>query len=59
MNGFGALLVPRLDDASHLPVPLRLTLCGLFGAESMNCKVSDLAPWLCGLNFTPTVHDDP
>lgn len=45
--------------AGYLPVPLRLTFCGLLGAESTNCSVSVFAPWLCGVNFTPIVHDEP
>lgn len=45
--------------AAYLPVPLRLTFCGLLGALSTNCSVSVIAPTPCGVNFTPTLHDEP
>lgn len=41
----------------YRPVPLRLTLCGLFVALSVNHNVSVLAPKLLGANFTLTVQD--
>ena len=58
LERLGVFRSPAIS-AGYLPVPLRPTFCGLLGAESLNCNVSVFAPWLCGVNFTPTVHDEP
>jgi hypothetical protein len=42
-----------------VPVPLRLTVCGLFAAPSVNVKVPVRAPVVVGENVTPTVHVPP
>jgi hypothetical protein len=55
----GVYAIARAASAGYLPVPLRLTFCGLLAAVSANCNVSVFAPWLCGVNFTPTLHDEP
>jgi hypothetical protein len=55
----GVYAIARAASAGYLPVPLRLTFCGLLAAVSANGNVSVFAPWLCGVNFTPTLHDEP
>jgi hypothetical protein len=41
------------------PVPVRLTVCGLFVALSVNVKVPPTAPTVVGENVTPTVQEAP
>lgn len=41
-------------ERSYLPVPVKLTLCGLFSALSVNVNVPEAAPVAVGLNVTPT-----
>ncbi len=45
--------------ARVLPVPVRLTVCGLFGAESVNVSVPLIVPPAVGENVTPTVQLAP
>ena len=40
-------------------MPVRLTDCGEFDAESENFNVSDLVPELVGLKTTEVVHELP
>jgi hypothetical protein len=42
-----------------LPLPVRLTVCGLFTALSVNVRVPVAAPVAVGENVTPTVHVAP
>jgi hypothetical protein len=42
-----------------LPVPERLTVCGLFGALSVNVNVPVAAPTAAGEKVTPTVQLAP
>lgn len=42
-----------------LPVPLRLTVCGLFPALSVKVSVPVAAPVVVGVNVTPTVQFAP
>src|ERR1019366_2120303 len=39
-----------------LPVPLRLTFCGLFEAVSVKVSVPEAAPVAVGVNVTPTAQ---
>ena len=41
------------------PVPLRLTVCGLFAALSVKVRVPVAAPVAVGVNVTPTVQLAP
>jgi len=41
------------------PVPIRLTVCGLLAASSVNVNVPVRAPMAVGENVTPTLHDVP
>jgi hypothetical protein len=41
------------------PVPVRLTICGLVGALSVNASVPVSAPDAVGENVTPTLHAAP
>jgi len=38
------------ESLSHLPLPLRLTVCGLPGSLSLMTRVADRAPAALGLN---------
>ena len=38
------------ESPSHLPVPLKLTVCGLPGSLSLMTRVADRAPAAVGLN---------
>ena len=51
------LLAERVTGA--LPVPVRLTVCGLFRALSVNVSVPVAAPVAVGVNVTPTVQVAP
>jgi hypothetical protein len=42
-----------------IPVPLRETVCGLFGAESVKVSVPVRVPFACGVNETATWQVDP
>jgi hypothetical protein len=42
-----------------LPAPARLTVCGLFAAESVNVKVPVMVPFTAGVNVTLTVQLTP
>ena len=65
----GALVVPTVRLANVRlageivtgtePVPLRLTVCGLFEAPSVNVSVPARAPVAVGENVTPTLHAAP
>jgi len=48
-----------LGANSYLPVPARLTVCGLFKALSTNVRVPAAAPLTVGENFTLTLHFAP
>jgi hypothetical protein len=43
----------------HLPVPLRLTVCGLPGSLSLMTRVADRAPAALGLNAKLVVQLPP
>ena len=56
--------VPKLNDdgemeAGAVPVPLRVTVCGLVRELSVNESVPDAAPMDVGLNLTPTAQLAP
>jgi hypothetical protein len=59
--------VPRFNELADsvtgevelLPVPLRLTVCGLFPALSVNVNVPAAAPVAVGVNVTATVQLAP
>lgn len=58
------LTCPKFKDvgetvASVLPVPVRLTVCGLFDAESVNVSVPLIVPPAAGEKVTPTVQLAP
>ena len=63
------LLVPTVTDpklielvesvTGALPVPLRLTVCGLFAAASVKVSVPVAAPVAAGVKVTPTVQVAP
>jgi hypothetical protein len=65
----GALVVPRVRLGNvrltgaivtgKSPVPLRLTVCGLFDALSVNVSVPARVPAAVGENVTPTLHSAP
>jgi hypothetical protein len=44
------------ESLSHLPLPLRLTVCGLPGSLSLMTRVADRAPAAVGLNARLIVH---
>jgi NAD-dependent oxidoreductase involved in siderophore biosynthesis len=44
------------ESLSHLPVPLKLTVCGLPGSLSLMTRVADRAPAAVGLNARLIVH---
>ena len=47
------------ESRSHMPVPLRLTVCGLPGSLSLMTRVADRAPAALGLNARLIVHNSP
>jgi hypothetical protein len=56
--------VPKLNElvekvTGALPVPERLTVCGLLGASSENVRVPVAEPTAVGENVTPTVQFAP
>src|SRR5579864_82513 len=58
------LIVPKLKDAGEavalvIPFPVKLTVCGLFEAPSVNVSVPFVVPPRAGVNVTPTVQLDP
>jgi hypothetical protein len=52
-----SVLAERVTGA--LPVPVRLTVCGLFTASSVNVSVPVAAAIAVGENVTPTTHVAP
>ena len=50
--------MPR-NRGSYLPAPVRLTVCGLFAAESVNVNVPVIVPFKDGVNVTLTVQLAP
>ena len=40
-----------------MPAPVRLTVCGLFAAESVNVSVPVMVPFTAGVNVTLTVQE--
>ena len=42
-----------------VPVPLKATICGLFGAESVNVRFVEKPIALVGVNVTITAHEAP
>jgi hypothetical protein len=44
---------------ADVPVPVKATSCGLFGAESVNVKFVEYAIALVGVKVTITVHEAP
>ena len=44
------------ESPSHMPVPLKLTVCGLLGSLSLMTRVADRAPAALGLNARLIVH---
>lgn len=42
-----------------VPVPVKVTVCGLFRAESVNVSAPDAAPDAVGVNVTPTTQVAP
>ena len=56
--------VPKLNDAGEavavvIPLPVKLTVCGLFEAPSVNVRVPFIVPPTVGVNVTPTVQLAP
>jgi hypothetical protein len=56
--------VPKLRELAEsvtgvLPVPERLTVCGLVNEASVNVSVPEIEPVVVGENVTPTVHLAP
>jgi hypothetical protein len=56
--------VPKLNEATEsvtgvIPVPARLTVCGLFVALSVKVSVPATGPVAFGENVTPTMHVAP
>jgi hypothetical protein len=51
-----ALVLPTGTVTGALPVPVRLTVWGLFGALSVNVSVPVAAPVAVGEKVTPTVQ---
>jgi hypothetical protein len=64
---FPTAIVPRFNELAErvtgelelLPVPLRLTVCGPPGAESVEVSVPVAAPVAVGVNVTPTLQLAP
>jgi hypothetical protein len=59
-----AVTVPKLNELDEkvtgaVPVPERLTVCGLLPASSVNASVPTAEPTAVGENVTPTVHFAP
>ena len=59
----GQVTLRSVDSASqpgsYLPAPVRLTVCGLFAAESVNVSVPVMVPFTAGVNVTLTVQLAP
>ena len=47
------------NEDRYLPAPARLTVCGLFAAESVNVNVPVMVPFTAGVNVTLTVQLAP
>jgi hypothetical protein len=56
---FSALADSVTGELEVLPVPLRLTVCGLFPALSVKVNVPVAAPVAVGVNVTPTLQLAP
>lgn len=56
---FNALADKVTDEFELLPVPLRVTVCGLFPALSVKVSVPVAAPVAVGVNVTPTLQPAP
>jgi hypothetical protein len=44
------------ESPGHMPVPLKLTVCGLPGSLSLMARVADRAPAALGLNARLILH---
>jgi len=47
------------NRGSYLPAPVRLTVCGLFAAESVNVSLPVMVPFTAGVNVMLTVQLAP
>ncbi len=47
---YKAMYTPPAESPSHMPVPLKLTVCGLPGSLSLMTRAADRAPAALGLN---------